>query len=326
MSCTTQQPALPFIDHAQLTDLVGCALRREDAEVISSAVHELHSGGPGTTVYRLSGMAQAGARAAPWSLVLKTFTYERAGIKAAAADPIAWDYWKREWLAYQAPWLQNLRGSFVPPRCLGSAEHGNSLAWVALEDLTALDDRPWPLARFETVAHHLGRFNGAYVMGRPMPTDPWLSRGWLRGWTERAAPLVEQLPSVADHPEMRRLLLAPADYRPAPLLAATQGVLRRAGCLAAHPVPRGSLSAQCLRAAVRARHTDGGDRLGLLRAGRAGRRPGAAGRRRTGVFRSRSSHRRRAGSAVLARISQRARHGRLAGRHERRCALDTWPP
>jgi len=69
-----------------------------------------------------------------------------------------------------------------------------------MEDLEGLDHRPWPHGHFREVARHLGIFNGEYLAGRPLPTDPWLSRDWLRGWTEEAGPLIEILPTVPDHP------------------------------------------------------------------------------------------------------------------------------
>jgi hypothetical protein len=32
------------------------------------------------------------------------------------------------------------------------------------------------------VARHLGQFNGAYLAGRALPSEPWLNRGFLRAW------------------------------------------------------------------------------------------------------------------------------------------------
>jgi hypothetical protein len=141
----------------------------------------------------------------PWSLVVKIFDLVGEGLKAASADPATWDYWKREWLAYQAPWLQEMQGSLVAPRCLGAADHPGVVAWLAMEDLSHVDERPWPHTRFQTVARHVGAFNGAYLVGRPMPRDSWLSHGWLRGWTERAEPMVALLPTVADHAVVREI-------------------------------------------------------------------------------------------------------------------------
>jgi hypothetical protein len=59
--------------------------------------------------------------------------------------------------------------------------------------------------QFREVARHLGIFNADYLNGRPLPTDPWLSRDWLRSWTEQAEPLVERLPAVSSHPVAGRI-------------------------------------------------------------------------------------------------------------------------
>ena len=101
--------------------------------------------------------------------------------------------------------MEALSGSLVAPRVLGAAEPTSSTAWIALEDLRQLDDRPWPLARFGTVARHLGAFNGAYLVEQTLPADPWLSRDWLRRWTGPAVPGLKHFPCVADHARVRQI-------------------------------------------------------------------------------------------------------------------------
>ena len=206
MAASTEASELPTIDQTVLTDLVREALHHDAAEVATWQCHELHSGGAGSRIFRVKGEANAGGARLPWSLVVKILDLKGEGLKAAGAEPDAWNYWKREWLVYQAPWLHQLPGGVVAPRCLGAAEIPGIAAWVALEDLQRVDQRPWSLAKFRTVAQHIGAFNGAYLAGRTMPTDAWLSRGWLRGWTERAAPMVSILPTVADHPCVRQVI------------------------------------------------------------------------------------------------------------------------
>jgi Ser/Thr protein kinase RdoA (MazF antagonist) len=58
---------------------------------------------------------------------------------------------------------------------------------------------------FAAAARHLGEFNGRFLVGGDQPADWWLSRGWLRGWTERAEPMITQLPSLAEHPVVAEL-------------------------------------------------------------------------------------------------------------------------
>jgi hypothetical protein len=151
------------------------------------------------------GEAKIDGGSTPWAFVLKIFSLGGAGFEAASADPHSWDYWKREWLVYQSPLLDRLDGRLQGPRCFGTGESRDGYAWIAMEDLTAADDRPWPLSRFGTVARHVGEFNGSYLAGTPLPADDYLGSGWLRGWTERAEPMIALLPTMADHPLLARM-------------------------------------------------------------------------------------------------------------------------
>jgi hypothetical protein len=91
------------------------------------------------------------------------------------------------------------------PDCFGSDELGETAVWVAMEDLTLADQRPWSAARFAASARHLGEFNGRFRVNNDPPADRWLSRGWVRGWTERAEPMITKLPSVTNHPVVAEL-------------------------------------------------------------------------------------------------------------------------
>jgi hypothetical protein len=75
--------------------------------------------------------------------------------------------------------------------------------WLWLEDITDGAAERWPRERFTTVARHLGSFSAAYLTGRPLPTYPWLSRGWFRGKVASAAAAVAELPRLVDHPLLR---------------------------------------------------------------------------------------------------------------------------
>jgi hypothetical protein len=74
-----------------------------------------------------------------------------------------------------------------------------------MEDLTLADQRPWSAGRFAAAARHLGEFNGRFLVNNDPPADRWLSRGWVRGWTERAEPMITKLPSVTNHPVVAEL-------------------------------------------------------------------------------------------------------------------------
>ena len=67
-----------------------------------------------------------------------------------------------------------------------------------MEDFSAYDRRPWHLTDFGHVARQVGHFNGVFLSGQPVPSETWLSRGWLRGWREQAGPVIGLVPTVAD--------------------------------------------------------------------------------------------------------------------------------
>ena len=63
---------------------------------------------------------------------------------------------------------------------------------------------PWKLGQFQLVARHLGQFNGAYLAGRRLPADSWLSIDWLQEWTARMEPL-DLLTAARDHPLVQQI-------------------------------------------------------------------------------------------------------------------------
>ena len=62
------------------------------------------------------------------------------------------------------------------PQIYDCTEHPDA-CWIWMEDLGELQ-RPRGLADLRLVARRLGRFNGAYLTGHPLPDYPWLSDGW----------------------------------------------------------------------------------------------------------------------------------------------------
>jgi hypothetical protein len=91
----------------------------------------------------------------------------------------------------------------VTPRCFGVAEQPGGEVWLWLEDVADLGQHQWSLDDFERAARHLGRFNGAYLAGRPLPVEPWLSQGRLRAWVAFCAEAIAALPSNLRHPLVR---------------------------------------------------------------------------------------------------------------------------
>ena len=127
----------------------------------------------------------------PWSTILKIVS-QRA------------EFGPREARAYRSGLLaDHLPGGMAAPRCLAVEEQAG-YDWIWLEELTDHVGQPWPLARYRLAARHLGRFNGAYLTGRPLPAGPWLSRGFLRAWVTRRATHAAKLPGIREHPLVRR--------------------------------------------------------------------------------------------------------------------------
>jgi hypothetical protein len=88
---------------------------------------------------------------------------------ATTGERGSWGFWQREALAYQSGLLAD------------------------------------SLSRYADAAAVLGGFNGSYLDARPVPSYPWLSQGWLRGYVEAASPAVSRLEHDLAHPLVRRL-------------------------------------------------------------------------------------------------------------------------
>jgi hypothetical protein len=194
---------LKAVDQKTLTPLVQRALDREDVEV-DGWCYEPVIGGieMSSGVYRFSGNGRAINETLPWTLILKV----AQATPDSQGAPHRWRHWKREMLAYQSGLLDNLPGGLVPPRCYGAAEHGDGITSIWMEEVRDEVYERWPLEYYGSVARCLGQFNGAYLMGKPLPDDPWLTRQHLRQYVENAAPAVELLLNSMDHPLIQRAL------------------------------------------------------------------------------------------------------------------------
>jgi hypothetical protein len=146
---------------------------------------------PGTSparggVYRIDGTGRTRGELRPRRLVLKVLRplpedlLDRVRERAPAdfdaiVEAVRWD---REALAYRSGLLADLAPGLVAARCYRLEERPDDGFWLWLEDVGDGHDR-WTVDDFARAAHHLGRFNGAYVVGRPLPDFPWLSRDSL---------------------------------------------------------------------------------------------------------------------------------------------------
>ena len=154
-----------------------------------------------SSIYRFTGDARAKGETFPWSLVLKIIQSSEENV-----DPSSFRYWRREALSYQSGVLNQLPGGFTAPRCFATEEKSDGAYWIWMEDVKDESRNAWPLETYGVVARCLGRFNGAYLEGRPLPNGPWVTRNWLRSYLESAGPALKRLVNSMDHPLIRRSL------------------------------------------------------------------------------------------------------------------------
>jgi hypothetical protein len=147
---------------------------------ISGVMGNDHTGGLG--LVRLHGVAHHAGRSHSWSMVLKRFDGKATPRYPGdtCRKPDAWNYWKREILAFESGILAELNGSLVAPRCYAITEHPNHEWRLWLEDIQE-QPKAWSINRHGLAARHLGQFNGAYLAGRELPpAQPWFYRGHPR--------------------------------------------------------------------------------------------------------------------------------------------------
>ena len=171
---------LKDVDTGMLTGLVRQLLDSPTAEVRHWEHHPvsyIKTEQSNLGLHRFSGTAQVRDQSYPWSIVLKA-----VHAPFNHTDPAHWNHHRREMLAYRDGLLADLPGGIRAPGCLGVIEHAEGVCWLWLEDIQDSASGSWSLAEYKIAARHLGQFNGAYAAGHPLPTQPWLSRNWLRGW------------------------------------------------------------------------------------------------------------------------------------------------
>jgi hypothetical protein len=173
-------PGITDIDTNVLTDPVRQALLSSTAKISHweyTPIHYINTETRNLGLHRFQGVAEDNGETRPWSIVLKAVD---APLNPAAQS--YWNYHRREILAYESGLLSDLPDGISAPRCLGVTEYLDGICWLWLEDVQEAVGQPWSLSEFGLAAFRLGRFNGAYLTGRPIPSFPWLSQKWVHGW------------------------------------------------------------------------------------------------------------------------------------------------
>jgi hypothetical protein len=118
------------------------------------------------------------------SAILKVIAHSESGHPnwRSGTDPTHWYYWRREVLAYETGLLDSMSGGLRAPTCRLVAPRDDGSVALWLEDLQSAPATSWSLERYGVAARHLGRMQGAFLTGLPLPGHEWLSRGWLRSY------------------------------------------------------------------------------------------------------------------------------------------------
>lgn len=191
-----------LVDQACLTSLVQKILDRPALQVSNWKVQQLHGGVEwDSAVFRFQGEATDGTENIPWSLILKTILPAKK-----SADPAGIWYWKREALAYQSGFLHHLPGgNLTAPTCYEISERPDGSMWLWMEEVKDDIPCPWSIEQYAVVARNLGQFNGAYLTGQSLPSEPWITRNWLRKYVENAAPMIEFVRRKPNHPTVMHM-------------------------------------------------------------------------------------------------------------------------
>lgn len=183
------ETALQAIDRETLNPFVRKTLDSETATVTDWQVAPLPA--ERRNVFRFTGHARTAGKPVAWSLVLKVVGRERVS-------------GKREAQANASGLLHDLPGGLAAARCFGVEAHGDTFR-IWQEEVVDEVGQPWPLDRYGLAARHLGQLNGAYLVGRPLPTGPWVLHEWIRSEVAEGEALdVARPPRLPDHPLSRR--------------------------------------------------------------------------------------------------------------------------
>jgi hypothetical protein len=190
------------IDRSELESVLHLALGRELPPDLDWQVTALQGGLEfGSTVYRLQGAAEAGQGLPSWSLILKVIHQD-----AQYDNPQGYRYWKREAEAYRSGLLSKLPGGVAAPLCYQVDTKPDGAAWIWMEDVKDEGGYPWSLEQYSRVARRLGQFNGAYLAGKALPAESWLTQDWLRKYLAHAAPMVAFVKENPTHPVVQKML------------------------------------------------------------------------------------------------------------------------
>jgi hypothetical protein len=191
---------LRAIDPAVLLEVVRKDQNSSDFEITDWSVDRLNDQGfaSGDMLFLFRGEGHDGGGSEPWSVVLK--------IVEAPPDeqePTGMWYWKRELCFAQSDLPAVLAGPVLPPRFYGTVDAGTT-GWIWMEHVAETAPPRWTLDEYRFAAHEIGRDNGGYLRGMPLPDFSWLTHERTPGF----ATSIRQASNLED-PEVVRALGEP---------------------------------------------------------------------------------------------------------------------
>jgi phosphotransferase family enzyme len=226
------QLSMQALQNSELAPIVSQVIDNPDIDFLDWQVHPV-SGvggsqmGGGLGVFRLVGSAKAASQVYSWSVIVKVVSGSKSTGDPNDTSHIlsAWNYWKREILAYRSGILSQLSGNLVAPRCYGITQHPNDEWRIWLEDIQE-SPKTWTLEHHGLAARHLGEFNGLYLAGHGLPEEqPWLYQGRAHDWPAFAAPMFEGFQQYARSASGQQWLTEHSVARMERLLARRQALL-----------------------------------------------------------------------------------------------------
>ncbi|GIP33650.1 hypothetical protein [Paenibacillus sp. J2TS4] len=145
-----------------------------------------------SSVYRVSCTVLDNDREQNYALILKILKPD-----SARNQVDHYYYWKREALVYYSGILNLLPSGIRAPLCHAVEEYPDENVWIWLEDIAFESIQSnWLFTHMCKISYLLGKYNGAYITGNPLPNESFLCHTWMRSWVEVCAayakPIEEQ--------------------------------------------------------------------------------------------------------------------------------------
>ncbi len=181
------------------------AAGRPKLEINDFSIERLAGGtGEGSQgIFCVSGSGNDQGVTVDWSLILKILVPPGDLSTRAVHTPDGFAYWRREAEALASGLLEHLTPGLSAPICYEVSDQPDGTVWLWMEKVKKLQEA-WTLNRYVETARLLGRWQGQYLVGKPLPQGVWLTpSGWNRDFVEENAATLELLKRSQEKPWVR---------------------------------------------------------------------------------------------------------------------------